>query len=288
MREVALPDWPDALERASFAACLASVLELSIEELPEELRGGAAYGGVRRWLGGHGLGLIEVADAARFEWAGPWLAQVRASDPERRGSVVMYGIPPGVAWDPAGITAAGEWTVESGFALAALDVAQARPASSPTPASPGVLSAIVIAPSAGAPVETPASATALAGRGLEGDRHAEGTGTFESGVPGSALTLIEAEVCESFEPPLGPDEHRRNLITRGIDLNGLVGREFTVGEVRCRGMRLCEPCRVVDGYAHRPVLRALVHRGGLRADILADGVLRVGDPVTATQPKGAS
>ena len=121
--------------------------------------------------------------------------------------------------------------------------------------------------------------TALPGKGLEGDRHVLGTGTFPSGKPGSALTLIEGEVCDSFEPPLTPDEHRRNLVTRGIDLNGLVGHEFTIGEVRCRGMRLCEPCTVVDRYARQPVLRALVHRGGLRADILTEGKITVGDPV---------
>jgi MOSC domain-containing protein YiiM len=106
-----------------------------------------------------------------------------------------------------------------------------------------------------------------------------GRGTFPSGMPGSALTLIEAEVCESFIPALEASEHRRNLVTRGIPLNGLVGSEFTVGEVRCRGMRLCEPCTVADGYSGRPVLRALVHRGGLRADILSDGEIALGDAV---------
>lgn len=112
-----------------------------------------------------------------------------------------------------------------------------------------------------------------------------GQGTFPSGPPGSALTLIEAEVCESFDPPLGPSDHRRNVVTRGIDLNALVGREFTIGDVHCRGMRLCEPCTVVQRYVGRPVLRALVHRGGLRADILHDGTIRVGDPVRTT-PRG--
>jgi MOSC domain-containing protein YiiM len=136
------------------------------------------------------------------------------------------------------------------------------------------------APTAGVPAKALASVRALAGRGLEGDRHTIGKGTFPSGLPGSALSLIEAEVCESFDPPLRADEHRRNLVTRGIDLNRLVGSEFRIGEVRCRGMRLCEPCRVVDGYASHPVLRALVHRGGLRADVLEDGTLRVGDPIT--------
>ena len=110
-----------------------------------------------------------------------------------------------------------------------------------------------------------------------------GDGTFPSGVPGSALTLIEAEVCESFTPVLGPDEHRRNVVTRGIELNGLVGHDFTIGSIRCRGMRLCEPCIVVERYASRPILRALVHRGGLRADILDDGTIAVGDTVAAAR-----
>jgi MOSC domain-containing protein YiiM len=70
-------------------------------------------------------------------------------------------------------------------------------------------------------------------------------------------------------------------VTRGIDLNALVGHDFLLGTVRCRGMRLCEPCMVVERYATRPVLRALVHRGGLRADIVEDGVVHVGDTVRA-------
>ena len=81
-------------------------------------------------------------------------------------------------------------------------------------------------------------------------------------------------------------EHRRNLVVSGVELNGLVGHDFAVGDVRCRGMRLCEPCTVVDRYAGRPVLRALVHRGGIRADVLADGQIKVGDPVRALTQAG--
>ena len=134
-----------------------------------------------------------------------------------------------------------------------------------------------MAGAAAEPARLLATARALAGHGLEGDRHVAGTGTFPSGLPGSALTMIEAEVCDSFDPPLTPGEHRRNVVTRGIDLNALVGHEFTIGDVPCRGMRLCEPCTVVQRYAGRPVLRPLVHRGGLRADILRDGEIHVGD-----------
>ena len=98
-------------------------------------------------------------------------------------------------------------------------------------------------------------------------------GTFASGRPGSALTLIEAGVLDE----LGPIDHRRNVVVRGTDLNALVGRDFTLGELRCRGSRLCEPCLHLDKLNDGGVLRPLVHRGGLRADIVAGGTVRVGD-----------
>ncbi len=113
------------------------------------------------------------------------------------------------------------------------------------------------------------------GRGLEDDRYFEGRGTFESGRPGSELTLIDAAVLDE----LGPFDHRRNVVVRGTDLNALVGREFTVGEVRCRGERLAEPCAVLDRANGGGVLRPLVHRAGLRASLLRGGTIRVGDPL---------
>lgn len=75
-------------------------------------------------------------------------------------------------------------------------------------------------------------------------------------------------------------DHRRNVVVRGTDLNALVGRGFTLGPVRCRGRRLCEPCAHLDRLHRGGVLRPLVHRGGLRADILATGTVRVGDALT--------
>jgi MOSC domain-containing protein YiiM len=191
----------------------------------------------------------------------------------------MYGVPSGVAWDPSGATAAEGWRLEGGYVVAALDIALARPPLARAPVGSGTIEAIFVASEAGAAATAVDTVRALPGRGLDGDRHVFGTGTFPSGLPGSALTLIEAEVCESFTPALGAGEHRRNVVTRGIELNALVGHEFLLGAVRCRGMRLCEPCTVVERYASRPVLRALVHRGGLRADILEEGEVRVGDRV---------
>jgi MOSC domain-containing protein YiiM len=276
MREVPLPESELPLGTASFLACLATILELPVEDLPRPSAGEDPTGWtVSRWLGGLGLGLARIAGPGTFSWPGPWIARAGGR------FVVMYGVPSGVVWDPAGGPDIEPDSLEDGFLVAAGDIALARPRLPAAPPEVGTVEALAVARSAGEPAQLLDSARALPGQGLEGDRHVAGTGTFPSGMPGSALTMIEAEVCESFAPPLEPGEHRRNVVTRGIDLNGLVGHEFTIGQVRCRGMRLCEPCTVVQRYAGRPVLRALVHRGGLRADILADGEIRVGDPVRA-------
>jgi hypothetical protein len=286
VKEVPLPETDRPLETASFRACLATILELSIDELPPPDRDEDPATGwtLSRWVGGLGLGLARVAEPESFSWAGPWLGKVLPPAPAGARWVVMYGVPSGVVWDPAaGGEVEREW-VRDGLVVAATDIALALPPRGVPSLRTGRLEAILIAPAAGEPAEAAGAARAVAGRGLEGDRHTRGAGTFPSGVPGSALTLIEAEVCESFAPSLGPDEHRRNLVTRGIELNSLVGNEFMVGSVRCRGMRLCEPCTVVQRYAPRPVLRQLVHRGGLRADILDDGEIRVGDQIRATVP----
>jgi MOSC domain-containing protein YiiM len=261
---------------------VATILELRFEELPhpgthEDPATGFT---VSRWLGGFGVGLAPLADPRSFSWPGPWIARIRSAAGERR-SVVMYGVPSGIVWDPAGAGEGAGDAIEDGFLVAASDIALAMPRRPRVCALRGVVEQIGVAASAGETVQSLDAVTAIAGEGLVGDRHTVGRGTFPSGVPGSALTLIAAEVCESFDPPLAPGEHRRNLVTRGIDLNALVGREFLIGDVRCRGMRLCEPCTVVDGYASRALLRPLVHRGGLRADILEGGEIRLGDEVAS-------
>jgi MOSC domain-containing protein YiiM len=280
VREVSPARGPLASEGQVFAACLATILELPLHAVPEPASDEGVVGWrMMRWLGGLGLGLVPIADAAKFSWAGPWIARVQPASPGARRPVVMYGVPSGVVFDPAEATSGEGWQIEDGFVVAALDIALAPPPMAAAPTSTGSVVTISIATTAGAIPEAVEVVRALAGQGLEGDRHVTGKGTFPSGPPGSALTLIEAEVCESFTPPLDAGEHRRNLVTRGIDLNALVGHEFAIGEVSCRGMRLCEPCTVVDNYASRPVLRPLVHRGGLRADILKDGVIHVGDRV---------
>jgi hypothetical protein len=284
MREVRIAESWLSREQATFAACLATILEVPFDAVPPPAAGDEFPGswGLMRWLGGMGMGLVSVADAAAFAWAGPWIARLRSAEGDVRGSAVMFGVPVGgVAWDPSGMTATAGWEIVDGFVVAALDIALAIPPPPATSASVGLVEAIWIASGAGADAQRCEAVRTVPGAGLDGDRHALGTGTFPSGVPGSALTLIAGEVCDSFDPPLAAGEHRRNVVTRGIDLNALVGREFTVGDVRCRGMRLCEPCVVVERYSPRSILRPLVHRGGLRADLLDEGTIRVGDSIRA-------
>lgn len=146
--------------------------------------------------------------------------------------------------------------------------------------SEGVVEAIHIAPDAGEPVRPLELVRAIAGVGLEGDRYALGRGHYQDTRVSRHLTLIEAEAIEELAAEhgirLSAGESRRNITTRGIRLNDLVDRTFWVGEVLCRGTRLCEPCQYLADLTGRPLLRALVHRGGLRADILRGGFIRRG------------
>lgn len=126
----------------------------------------------------------------------------------------------------------------------------------------------------------------IPGLGIEGDRYAKHAGTFSKRLaPDREVTLIESEAIEAaraeFGVELDPGESRRNVVTRGVRLNELVDREFSVGSVRLRGIKLCHPCTHLQGLTGKDVLRALKDRGGLRAQVLNEGAVRVGDPVTA-------
>ena len=147
----------------------------------------------------------------------------------------------------------------------------------------GKVISINIADAAEAPMQSVNEARAVPGRGLEGDRYFNGTGTFSKPSPDRELTLIEAEAVEAMKRELDVDyglgDSRRNVVTRGAPLNHLVGKEFWIGEVKARGLRLCEPCKHLQKLSHEKVLPGLVHRGGLRAQILSEGTIRVGEPI---------
>jgi len=129
-----------------------------------------------------------------------------------------------------------------------------------------------------------ARARALAGKGLEGNRYFYPDG---SAPEGRALTLIAAEALEAFEreteKSLEAAATRRNVLTRGVDVNSLVGKRLRIGDVECRGVELCEPCSHLQSLTQPGVIKGLTHRGGLNADILNDGHIGVGDSISVEE-----
>ena len=157
----------------------------------------------------------------------------------------------------------------------------------------GTVVSIHVAPEASAPMQSITEVWAFPGRGLEGDRYLAGTGFYskKSSYGGREVTLIEIEAVEAlfggvlnaegerFGVKLTAADTRRNIVTSGVPLNHLVDHEFRVGAVLMRGTRLCEPCKHLDDLTQPGVMSGLIHRGGLRARILSEGVIRVGDSV---------
>ena len=148
----------------------------------------------------------------------------------------------------------------------------------------GKVEHIHIAPQKAAPVEPVESVNVIAGRGVEGDRK------FGEHAPGDGrdLTLIPAESLETLESEHGialqPGESRRQVTTRGIDVHDLVGRRFTVGSVEAVGIELCEPCSHLEKLTQKGVMRGLVHRAGINADVVSDGQIALGDEVVDLGP----
>jgi hypothetical protein len=285
-----LPTAPSAgaLTRG-FAACLASVTEVPVTQLP--LPAGdlpQALGAWRTWLAERGSGLVPIADPTRFQWAGWWIAVVQ--DPDSDPSVatevaaLAFGTPSGIVLSPQDPTLLGRATADlpitAAYAVASLD-----PVLRPAPAGPdlhGTVEGLAIAPAAEADMQLLEVAHARAGRGLDGDRYAAGAGTFSPRAdrrPGYDLTLMAAEVVDELTAAgvtVDFAATRRNVLTRGIDVNALVGRTFHIGEVLCDGRRLCEPCVHLDRLSGPGLLRTLIHKGGLRVDVLTDGEIRLG------------
>ena len=145
----------------------------------------------------------------------------------------------------------------------------------------GRVEGIFVSAERGAMPEPVKSVRALAGRGLEGNRYLYPA----DAPPGRALTLIAAEAVEAMEREHGialeARATRRNVVTRDVDVNALVGKRFRVGGVECMGVELCEPCAHLESMTKPGIIKGLLHRGGLNADILSDGEISVGDAVVA-------
>jgi MOSC domain-containing protein YiiM len=148
----------------------------------------------------------------------------------------------------------------------------------------GTVESIHIASAAERPPQSVVQAMAVPGVGLDGDRYALKLGTFYKPAPDHELTLIEAEAIEAlrrdYQVELAAGDARRNIVTRNVPLNHLVGMEFAIGDVRIRGIRLCEPCDHLQKVTGKSLIKGLLHRGGLRAQILTEGTIHVGDVIS--------
>ena len=157
----------------------------------------------------------------------------------------------------------------------------------------GRVEAIYLTRTAAEPLQPVDEVKAVVGVGLEGDRYFYKEGTFSHRpMPGREVTLIEAEAIEAAQRDYGLDvdygDARRNVVTRGVALNHLVGRRFKVGDATLVGVRLCEPCKHITKLVGPDFRKALVHRGGLRADILEGAEIRPGDVVVALDDQDAA
>jgi len=246
---------------------------------------------LRQWLATQGCGLVSIADPQKFSWPGHWIGLV--DSPRKVGAgvaVLLFGTPSAVIASPAAPALVGKSVDEMRFRQGLLLV-PFQPFAQPAVKSvrtAGEVVGIYVSEVKTGPMKGLATATAVKGKGLLGDRYAAQAGTFtprSARLRGYDLTLIESEVLDQLKladgPQLAAAESRRNLVTRGVDLNALVGREFSIGPVRAFGERLCEPCVHLERLTRPGVVAGLVHRGGLRADILTDGEIRLGDKIEA-------
>lgn len=148
----------------------------------------------------------------------------------------------------------------------------------------GEVAGVFIASGEGRPMQSRQEVSAEVGRGLAGDRYYDDAGNFKDGTRKSEVTLIESEALEAIKREhdidFGAHENRRNIVTRGVPLNHLVGQTFSVGSTVLEGLRLAEPCEYLEKLTGKPVRKPLVHRGGLRAKIIKGGPIRVGDKIS--------
>ncbi len=261
---------------------------------PADVAGEEWLAVLRQWLARQHCGLVSIANPTSFSWPGHWIGIV--DSPEAQGQpvgVLLFGSPSAVIASPGSPQLVGRGVEELEFrqALILVPFDPLNPAAAATGGrSVGEVVGIFVTEAKAGAMRSVNAATAIAGRGLEGDRYAAGAGTFtphSNRLRGYDVTLIESEVLDRLTLPdgsrLAPEESRRNVVTGGIDLNALVGKEFRIGSVRAFGQRLCEPCLHLQRLTRRGVVAGLVHKGGLRADLLGDGEIRVGERIEAAR-----
>jgi hypothetical protein len=265
----------------AFARVTAEAFSLPETEVPVP-EGERLVALMNDWLATRNWRFAYVRDPQTFAWPGSWIA-LAADERSPAGwrPVLMFGDPSGPIHDPLGNGEGLE--IMDGLLPVPMDRRGWRTdffIADHEPRQIGQVVALMTAPQGAAEAIARTSVTAHPG-GIDGDRYQDGTGTFSTSPRrvGQDITLIEAEALDELRASgiaIAPEEARRNVVTRGIDLDALIGRPFRIGEVSCYGQRRAEPCAHLERLTPG-TLRRLVHRGGIRADILEPGIINIGD-----------
>jgi len=227
------------------------------------------------------LGLVSVADPAGFSWPGSWIAIVEVSAGTRE-PVAMFGVPSGPL-DAEGARLVASGRIVEGYVIAPLHLSLPHgPGAYGEAGASGVVVGIYTAPDAEADCVAH-DACRITRVGLDGDRYASGAGTFSSPQRGGeAVTLIAEEAISEAQArgaTIDAATARRNIVTRGIDLDPLIGHRFALGGVVLEAVRRAEPCAHLERLTEPGVLRGMVHLGGIRADVVTEGDVRIGDDI---------
>ena len=268
---------------AAFARVTAEAFSLPEDAVPAP-EGERLVALMNDWLATRNWRFAYVRDPQTFAWPGSWIALAADErSPTRWRPVLMFGDPSGPIHDPLGNGEGLE--IMHGLLPVPMDRRGWRTDFSIADRPQthlGEVVALMTAPHDAADAIARTSVTARPG-GIDGDRYQDGTGKFSTNPRrvGQDITLIEAEALDELKASgisIAPEEARRNVVTRGIGLDALIGKHFRIGEVRCLGQRRAEPCAHLERLTPG-TLRGLVHRGGIRADILNAGTISVGDEI---------
>jgi hypothetical protein len=267
----------------ALAALTAEAFDLPESEVPAP-QGERLIALMNDWLATRNWRFTYVRDPQTFAWPGSWIALVTDErSPNGWRPVLMFGDPSGPINDPLGD--GKPLKIEQGLLPVPMDRRGWHtnlPGTEDLHTTAGHVVALMTALHGSAEAIAHTSVTARPG-GIDGDRYQEGTGTFSTAPRrvGQDITLIEAEALDELEAKglsIAPEQARRNVVTRGIDLDALIGKPFRIGEVSCFGQRRAEPCAHLERLTPG-TLRHLVHRGGIRADILQPGTINIGDAI---------
>lgn len=268
----------------AFASVTAEAFNLDAHDVPAP-QGERLVAIMNDWLATRNWRFAYIRDPQTFAWPGSWIALAADErSPSGWRPVLMFGDPSGPVRDPLG--GGQELKIAHGLLPAPMDrrkLSTSVLAADPAGAKVGQVVALMTAPVAAADAVARKTVTARPG-GIDGDRYQDQTGTFST-TPrrvGQDITLVEAEALAELSArgvTLAPEQARRNVVTKGINLDTLIGKRFRIGEVICFGQRRCEPCAHLERLTEPGTLRGLVHRGGLRADVLQAGTITIGDTI---------